>query len=210
MSLLDSITPRENTSDAWIKTEMHRDYRFLNMGVGDVALDLGAHIGYFALYALDQGVSHVFCYEPDEANFGELTRNTADHPVTRENAAIAAEDGWGTLYLSNSGDKAAHSTIDYRGREGVEVRTRSFADVLASAAPDIVKVDIEGGEYDISFAHLPDKVRGITIEFHLGRKTFREYGVPRIEAELRAKKFSPVNEVGVTRTSWNETVTWLR
>ena len=109
-------------------------------------LDLGANVGYFGVFALERwpGVQ-VIGYEPDP-------RNAAVHARAMElngfgsrwhlrRAAAAARGG--RLRFSASGDALAHATE--AGDLTVEAE-----DVLPLVArADLVKLDIEGGEWDI-------------------------------------------------------------
>jgi hypothetical protein len=79
-----------------------------------VVVDLGAHKGYFATYALTAGARAVFSYEPEPTNFACLSRfaETARlHGKMIEvfQAATGAADGEVTLYRSD--ESWRHTTI---------------------------------------------------------------------------------------------------
>lgn len=124
-----------------------------HVGPGDVALDLGAHIGYYTLLMarLVGPTGHVFAFEPDPDNFALLERNVALNgysTVTCVNAAVADREGRVTLYRSttNPGDHRIYSSEE--DRDTVDVRCLRLDDHLRSRAPrvDFVKMDIQGAE----------------------------------------------------------------
>jgi FkbM family methyltransferase len=128
-------------------------------------LDLGANIGLFGAFAAGRWPrARIAAYEPDPAN-ADVCRacigaNRLEHRWTL--TAAAAANRAGELRFHASGDALAHAGED--GDLVVEAR-----DVLAEiAAADLVKMDIEGGEWEIlrdpRFAAAPP--RAIVLEYH--------------------------------------------
>jgi FkbM family methyltransferase len=130
------------------------DYR------GAVVVDVGAHKGYYAAYALVHGARAVVSYEPERANFALLERAAAAARGrgggwhTRR-CAVGAEQGDADLHVMGaSWGHALHPPEAFVGFEvGVEhVRVEALEDVLADArelaggARVVVKVNIEGEE----------------------------------------------------------------
>jgi FkbM family methyltransferase len=112
-------------------------------------LDLGAHKGYFAVFALSRGATSVVSFEPEAANFRRLAATAGvvrDWTVRRE--AVAGESGLRTLKLR---DAWSH-TLVLGGHDGdaVTVPALSLADVLGEypGGRQVVKLDIEGAEYE--------------------------------------------------------------
>ncbi len=141
---------------------------------GMVALDVGAHVGYFTrqLAELTGPAGRVIAFEPHPATHQALKRNTADLPnVTALQIAAAEAAGSAELYdylmMSASGSlhydealadqqRAQMGTGDVAPRHdaGFEmrryhVRTAAIDDCLAELGVqrvDLVKMDIEGAE----------------------------------------------------------------
>jgi FkbM family methyltransferase len=130
------------------------DYR------GAVVVDIGAHKGYYAAYALAHGARAVVSYEPETANFALLEPAAS---AFRESGgawharqyAVGAERGAAELHVMGaSWGHALHPPAAFAEYEvGVEqVGVEALADVLADAlrlagdARVIVKVNIEGEE----------------------------------------------------------------
>lgn len=116
--------------------------RFL--GPGSLFVDVGAWIGPVTLWAVELG-ARVVALEPDEAARVQLIENVTGLPVEVRPQALAATDGEG--FLSNPWELG-----DSRSRlsaSGVPVETISPETLLDGIEPDLVKVDIEGGEIEV-------------------------------------------------------------
>lgn len=131
------------------------------IGPQDAVLDLGANEGVFTTKLAATGAM-VHAYEPDPEAFARLTRAVAGLANVRlYNAAVAARPG--LLRLSRKKRAAGgHDTVassivfDNRGKDGggsdgVEVEVVGFAEALARCGQRValVKMDIEGAEFDI-------------------------------------------------------------
>jgi FkbM family methyltransferase len=148
----------------------------LNAPTGGAVVDVGAHIGAFAVkaHALFPGL-RVLALEPVLENFQileqNLSRNGCAH-VTALNLALAAESGTVDVYL-DAKNTAGHSTVaksDVRR----SVPALSLGDLLAEQGVDrvyLLKIDCEGGEYEIlhsqGFAQLASRVENLVLEYHV-------------------------------------------
>jgi FkbM family methyltransferase len=128
----------------------HADYR------DALVIDIGAHKGYYALFALGAGARHVWSYEPGSDNFRALRRSASRTPNWDAiKAAVGAEDGVAELILSR--EPWAHSLValppdGLSGEQaGTEtVRVIAIRDVLATPSGRlIVKINVEGAECDL-------------------------------------------------------------
>jgi FkbM family methyltransferase len=129
---------------------------------GDLALDLGANIGYVSLHMLELGAREVHAFEPNPIVFRRLKSLRADslhcYPY-----AIGAASGEGKLILSVShhqGSTLYPEVIQLRPKvfgerpETVEVPIRAIDELFPIQHFDYIKVDIEGGELDfVNGAH---------------------------------------------------------
>ena len=140
-------------------------------------LDVGGHIGTFScrLTQLHPKAS-VTTYEPSTVSADYLRRNLAQNNVADRvqvvESALAAETGT-VVFSDNGSGSGLNSLTSGHGSEGVEteVPAVSFDDAVASApAPvDVVKIDCEGGEYDLVLGSSPESwasVQRVVIEFH--------------------------------------------
>ncbi len=129
-------------------------------------LDLGANIGLFALYALQRWLgSTLESFEPDPENFALLERTAARHRRWRIHEAA----------VSNHAEPIRFAAGQYaEGRAAVhedDTITVPCADLFAfvgSQRVDLLKMDIEGGEWpiltDTRLAYLPARV--VVMEWH--------------------------------------------
>lgn len=121
-------------------------------------LDIGAHKGYFTIYALLNGATKVYSFEPSNFNFQFLEKNVRLNnfaaKTTLVNAAVAKESGLRDFFIMQS--SASHSLLarhDRRIIKKVRVLAVSINKVFANVAKEgqkiIFKLDVEGGEYEI-------------------------------------------------------------
>lgn len=130
---------------------------------GRLVVDVGAHVGCFALLAAVAGWRNLLCVEPEEENAALLTENLAgleaDFPGLRCVAMGAAvvPPGFGPVALARPVE-AAVSTCWRAVPDGSGRVRRVTPAVLFDGRPVAVcKVDIEGGEADL-FDGTPDDV----------------------------------------------------
>jgi FkbM family methyltransferase len=146
---IDYVTIFDKLVDDQFKT----DYR------GAVVLDIGAHCGYLAAYALYHGAAAVLSYEPQSHNFAVLARTRdgarlAGRHWEVHQQAVGAEEKRIELYVSRS--SRSHSIIagaEAVGSETVEMvafpAVLDRARALASGAPVVVKLNVEGAAGEI-------------------------------------------------------------
>ncbi|HUR23450.1 MAG TPA: FkbM family methyltransferase [Acidimicrobiales bacterium] len=143
-------------------------------------LDIGAHIGSFALQVAEiDPAARVLCYEASSTTATFLRRNIEENGladrITVRQAAVSSESGWGVL--ADNGAAGCENGLVLRAddavgaRLGNRVATHSFDDVVCdSGGPvDLVKIDCEGAEYGMILTSAPDSwrdVRQIVLEYH--------------------------------------------
>ena len=130
--------------------------RHLRVEAGDVAIDIGANIGWYSciLGKLLEGKGRVVALEPEPANNGLLRTNIAMNGLANVEAVqCAASDSTGTLVLNiyKSSNRGRHSVLPIHEGRGVEIPARRIDDLLdergLGAAPvALVKIDVEGYE----------------------------------------------------------------
>ena len=153
----------------------------------DICLDLGANIGDASLVMWLKGVSFIYALEPNIEVFKILNKNLRGiRNFKALNIAISSESSTQKLYLHKSilekSDKKkilefsqASSLMADKSNLGscfYEIKTKNFKDLFDSFGkkPNIIKCDIEGGEYIIykqliELAKQP-QVRKIFVECH--------------------------------------------
>lgn len=135
-------------------------------------LDIGAHVGAFTCRLAQLAPkARIHCYEASETTAAYLRRNVADNDladrVSVTAAAVAGEEGF--VRFSDNG---AGSALNGRAvaDEGIPVPATTFDAIVAEVgSPELVKIDCEGGEYDLVFASSPHSwaaVQRVVLEFH--------------------------------------------
>lgn len=124
---------------------------------GEIALDIGAHIGYFTLILAravgDSG--KVFAFEPEPKNFSMLKKNIETNKfknVTLENIALSSSSGRHNLFLdkdnlgnmSFSPDNIPKSSL--LGKVEVESQTLDFYVKNIEGRIGFIKIDVQGAE----------------------------------------------------------------
>ena len=144
-----------------------------------VIWDVGANIGAASLYFADRfPEAKIHCFEPVQSNFAVLEKNVAAHPQIRAHrAALGAASGELEISHSASARNFGGFSFHYDGNAEVPVERvpmRTPQEVLAGGvpAPDFIKIDVEGAEYDILTAFPPEllgRVRWLVGELHSKR-----------------------------------------
>lgn len=157
------------------ETWVHRDYDpdHQSIKAGNVVIDLGAHIGTFTLYAARLGAK-VFAVEPSPDSFALLERNiTTNHftkNVTAINQAVDPNQQYLTLNLNEI--NPGMNTSFGRTQNQVRVKALSLRDLFSTyniVHCDLLKCDIEGGEYENLYTLTDDlfqRIDRIYLEFH--------------------------------------------
>ncbi len=141
-----------------------------------VIVDIGAHIGTFAIACLSRGVSRVICYEPDPSSFELLTSNLealypgGAHWEAHQRALGPPDWNGRTANFCSLGSEhaTACSHIDETGSSAAEIISL-HAILFPLHRVDVLKLDCEGGEWlSIPTATYDDlkSVRSIVGETH--------------------------------------------
>ena len=155
-----------------------KQYKMLALRSSDVVLDIGAHIGTFAV-PVSMKVHRVISVEMDLENYNVLALNTEIYPnISIIRAAVVSDnnDSRFVEYYRAKVNSGSHSIFVKKGRgDPIRCDTIKIGDLLDKYSPSIIKCDVEGSEYGIfEDLQLPDFVRQIIIEFHFGHKDWRD------------------------------------
>jgi FkbM family methyltransferase len=127
---------------------------------GDVALDVGGNIGYYALIEskLVGDTGKVFAIEPVKANFDLLNKNVSLNKmtnVTTSQMAMGAEDGYVDIYVREKKNLSSLTVLPGDEKSVVETQRVPMGTVDAYAKqyigrmPHLVRMDVEGFEASI-------------------------------------------------------------
>lgn len=141
-----------------------------------VVLDVGGQIGSFALataQAMPGTRIHIYEASPTSATYisRNIDANQLQARVTVHAKALAGEAG--TFTFADSGTASGHNGLTAPEGLGEEVTVDcvTFDDAVAEAGESVqlVKIDVEGAEYDIILRSKPTSwgnVRKVVMEYH--------------------------------------------
>lgn len=175
-----AVTLRDEAdASVWAEVFKHREYRAaeeLLRTLAEPILDVGAHVGFFTIYARALNpLTPIFALEPEEKNFAALQAHSAQNNlnnVTLVPAALAGHTGVAELFLL--ADSHNHTLLAPKGAaaEMVTVKAFTFQDFCEQfkiARVGLMKMDIEGGEYAVFEAMADEdyqKIGAIIMEYH--------------------------------------------
>ncbi|NNF29605.1 MAG: FkbM family methyltransferase [Gemmatimonadetes bacterium] len=141
------------------------------VGRGDVCLDVGANVGFYACHLgrLVGSSGTVFAFEPEPRNAVRLETNlelsgVADR-VSVELVAVSDQVGWTRFHRSpveHSGWGSIHDSPGFRG-DTVQVRTTTidaFMKDRSIHSARLLKVDVEGGDPEVYAGATESLARG--------------------------------------------------
>jgi len=201
---------RLETTDEFIVREIFHSntYRKLDVRPDDVVLDVGMNIGAFTIYALQKG-AFVHSFEPEPKNFSMARHNILLNKIDTEfilhqKAVVGNDDAERPLSINVRRNKGLHSLIPKRGRDTIMVSCMNINHILQTVRPTVIKMDIEGGEYECLKAVESFKgVREMIFEFHHAHlndvKTKEKY---KETTDLMRRHFKTVQFKEDTKGAW--------
>lgn len=179
-SLLVSVQEDINTlslnEKAWnqnIYNEVYRDneYSVPTLTQDDIVIDIGAHLGFFAMRCVENGAGKVISYEPSPRNIEYLKQNLSRFT----NVEVIEKAVWCKSDLTISFETTRELGKDNSSlgtaftKSGTSrVTTISLDDILQQYDKvRLLKIDAEGAEYPILYcSSMLDKVEEIVGEIH--------------------------------------------
>lgn len=142
-------------------------------------IDVGGHVGTFSCrLAQLHPQATIMAFEPSPTSASFLRRNVEQNKlgdrVSVFEQALAATSGF-AVFDDNGGGSGLNGLVSAGHLAGTgtptKVETIAFDEAVAAApAPiDVVKIDCEGGEYDLVFGSSPESwasVQRVVIEYH--------------------------------------------
>ena len=167
---------RLDTSDKNMIRDSFKNYELLNVTSEDTVLDLGANIGAFMIYALQRGAA-VYAVEAERMNYEMMEYNLYncwggfDSKIRMLQAAVVPSDYEGdtVTFTMNKSKSSACSGRIKRGNTSwieTEVDAIRFDKLIEIYQPNVLKMDIETGEYGIIDRPMPECIRRMGIELH--------------------------------------------
>ncbi len=156
---------------------------------GDVAIDIGAHVGIVSIYLAKKHPDiHIYAYEPTKENFERLVRNLTVNNIKNVSPYNEGLSNDGRdLVLSgdpaiNTGGMSAFTTPNGHSQK---VPTKTLAKVIGGIFEDspngsvkLLKIDCEGAEYEVLgggersvvFSETLGRIDHLRGEFHINQR----------------------------------------
>lgn len=139
------------------------------------AMDIGAHVGAFTLFAATKAVqARIIAVEPEQGNFALLKRNIEMNGLTGRIAVenVGVGSGEDTPLYDASGEHRLEPVALAGSGEPVIIHTVTLTALLEKYAVsrlDLLRLDCEGAEYDALYSLTDDmlrRIRCIVMEYH--------------------------------------------
>jgi FkbM family methyltransferase len=161
---------------------------------GDVVLELGSGLGFISSYVRQRtGAGKIICVEANPRLIPYINSVHALNAVANvevlNRVVVAAEGSQQTFpfYCRNDFWASSLSPTPPYDRV-VNVPALPFADILRTHRPNVLIMDIEGGEIDLMKTPSLGSIRSIVVETHAG--TYGAVGVRALENDLARLGFT--------------------
>lgn len=126
-----------------------------------VLYDIGANIGYFSLVVGQRtefrGQAHLFEPIPHLARFIFRTLADAEFSLAVHQYGLSDNDGQVDIFIDTAGNFGWNTMISERAQRMTpqRIKVRRFDSIGLTAAPSVIKIDVEGAEYLVLRGLLP-------------------------------------------------------
>lgn len=173
-----------------------------------IVIDIGANIGAFSLYAAALGAKKVISVEPISASYNTFLKNIHRMGLTNITTykKIVAEKGNQFLPVSLNANAGANSMYNVSDNYEV-VETITFSEIMDQVAGHdiLLKLDCEGGEYDVILTashHDFVRINEIMMEIHTDLHP-KHKGKEVIEQVLTKNGFNKLDSVQIYYWDWD-------
>ena len=152
---------------------VYRIGEFYSPKKGDVIVDIGAHVGFFATFVARKKMDcKVICIEASKENFKCLEENIKSFEnITTYNLALGSNHGWiKTVIDTNRSIDARVVQVDDEEPDSTELLpVNELYKLTKSQKINLMKMDIEGAEFEI-FKVIDDSmiasIEKLSMEYH--------------------------------------------
>ena len=140
-------------------------------------MDVGANIGAVSYMAVKGGASAIIGYEPMPDTFEVLKMNMEGKATILNKALVGDNKQFISFYLHKK-YPSCHTTVPVKGRDKIDVGCLNFWQELNNFKPHVIKIDIEGAEYDFMLQNnFPDYVEEFAIELHMKNEKQKQMAI---------------------------------
>jgi len=156
--------------------EVSTAQKFFDIKQSDIVVDIGAHVGYFTLYAAKRASNgKVISFEPTKESFLILKKNIKINNfqnIIIENFGVAKLAEQTTLFVDKKYGIANTLYGNDKNLEEEKIQTTTLYDICKKydlKKIDFLKMDCEGAEFEIILnapSKVLEKIQKITAEIH--------------------------------------------
>jgi FkbM family methyltransferase len=157
------------------KDSLNNDSIVYSVGIGeDISFDLSLIKKYHC---------KVYGFDPTDRVVEWLNKQKLPEEFVFEPIALSDKDGYLTFFSPEKEDDISHKAISGKGSKAIQVKCKKISTLMRERGHvfiDILKIDIEGFEYDVIENIISENIRPkqLLIEFH---HFFPEFGNKKTE-----------------------------
>ncbi len=185
-----------------------RECRSIPLHYSDNVVDIGAYMGQYSIRCARFPVSKVIAYEPTPSSYQICTKLKLPNFKPIHAAIVGNDREEATLHVS-SGIGVTNSTISsFSNKKAITVPAVKYSDAIKDAT--IVKIDVEGGEYNFHIEdNFPDSLRALIIDFHPVSQYRWLEEAKEIVLAIEREGFTPVISPDWSN-AWARAGSWMR
>ena len=120
---------------------------------GMTFVDIGANSGYFSLLvsSILGTAGKIFAIEPTPSTYERMVKNIQYNNfknIKPYNVALSEKSGFSYIFVDPVSD-GSNSLVENQNRRKYKVTLSTLDDIMLPSLPDLVKIDVEGFEYEV-------------------------------------------------------------
>lgn len=148
-----------------LREPINLEYYWKFVEPNDIVLDLGANIGVFSV--LSSNANKIIAVEPLERAIPYLKKNLEINGLSIKSEVIrmaGGKKGW--LFLEEDEKLNLSKVVEMENERTQKVRSEPLSYFTRKYKTNLLRMDVEGYEYEILYENIPKEINKISIEFH--------------------------------------------
>ena len=159
-----------------LREPLNLEYYYKFVEPSDIVLDIGANIGLFTI--LSEKAKKIICIEPLKQAIPILKKNISENGLSKKTEVINAAVGKkGKLLIEVDKKLNLSRIVDKKNKNTYEIKSFNLKELTKKYKSNMLRLDVEGYEYEILYKKIPKEITKISLEFHtalLGGKKVKE------------------------------------